>query len=182
MQPIQVTIRDMPSSQAIESHIRKKAEKLDHYYRRIQRCRVVVDVPQKHKHQGKLFRVRIDLSVPGKDLVVNHKLDEDLYVAIRDAFLAVVRQLESYVHKKRGDVKHHQGLDYGYVKRLIPGEDYGFIQSIDGNELYFSMTNTAYPSFPQLQVGDIVHFISVPASDGWQAHRVTRNNHVHELE
>ena len=180
MQPIQVTIRDMPGSLAVESHIRKKASKLDQFYHRIQSCRVVVDIPQKHKRQGKLFRVRIDLFVPGKDLVVNHKMDEDLYIAIRDAFHAAQRQLEDYASKRRGDVKHHRGLNFGYVKRLNSEEGYGFIQSSDGDEHYFSTSNAAHPSFAQLHVGDIVRFISEPANDGWQAHRVTRDNHIHE--
>lgn len=180
MQPLQVTIKDMPVSLALESHIRKKAEKLDHFYDRIQRCRVVIDVPQKHKRQGKLFRVRIDLFVPGKELVVNHKIDEDVYIAIRDAFNAVLRQLENYARKRRGEVKHHDGVNFGYIKRLFPDEGYGFIQSAEGEEHYFSLTNVTYPNFIQLKMGDIVNFISVPANDGWQAHRVTRNNHNHE--
>lgn len=180
MQSIQVTIRDMPSSQALESHIRKKAEKLDHFYHRIQRCRIVIDVPQKHKHQGRLFRVRIDLFVPGKELVVNHKLDEDVYVAIRDAFQAVLRQLENYARKRRGDVKRHDAVNFGYVKRLFVEEGYGFIQSAEGEEHYFSVTNVTHPEFSKLQVGDVVHFLSVQANDGLQAHRITRNNHSHE--
>lgn len=178
MQPIQVTIRDIPGSIALESHLRKKAAKLDHYYDKIQRCRIVIDVPQKHKHQGKLFRVHINLLVPGKELVVNHKLDEDVYVAIRDAFQAVIRQLEAYAHKRRGDVKHHEGVAVGYVDRLFPEQGYGFIQSIEGDEYYFSMTNVTHPHFAQLQVGDIVHFLSVSANEGWQAHRITRDNHT----
>lgn len=180
MQPIQVTIRDIPSSQALEDHILKKAHKLDHFYHRIQRCKIVVDMPQKHKHQGKLFRARIDLYVPGKELVVNRKLDQDVYVAIRDAFNAAIRQLECYARKRRGDVKRHSGVNFGYVKRLILDEGYGFIQAIDGDEHYFSITNVCFPNFTQLAVGDIVNFISVPANDGLQAHRVTRNNHNHD--
>ena len=179
MQSIQVTIRDMPFSHSLEDHIKKKAQKLDHFYRRIQSCKVVVDLPQKHKRQGKLFRVRIDMFVPGKELVVNHKQDEDVYVAVRDAFHALERQLESYVSKRRGDVKHHDGLNLGYVKRIYQEEGYGFIQSAEGQEHYFSLTNICYPSFEQVQIGDIVHFLSVPASDGFQAHRVTKNNHMH---
>jgi ribosomal subunit interface protein len=179
MQPIQVTIRDIPGSPALKNHLKRKAEKLDHYYHHIQRCRIVVDVPQKHKRQGKLFRVSIDLLVPGKEIVVNHKMDEDIYIAIREAFNAVLRQLESYSCKRRGDVKHHTGVSFGYIKRLYEEEGYGFIQSAEGDELYFSTTNISYPSFAQLEIGDIVNFITVPANDGIQAHRITRNSHNH---
>jgi len=68
---------------------------------------VVVEMPQRHKHQGKLHSVRIDLTVPGAELVANHTQHEDVYVAIRDAFDAMSRQLEDYARKQRGEVKTH---------------------------------------------------------------------------
>lgn len=108
MMPIQITIRDIPISHALEEHIRKKAEKLSHIYHQISSCHVVVEVPQKHKHQGKLFSVHIDINVPGKELVVNRKQDEDVYIAIRNAFLALKRQISSYARRRRGDVKGHE--------------------------------------------------------------------------
>lgn len=107
MMPIQITIRDIPGSQALEEHIRKKAEKLTQFYQQIQSCHVVVDLPQKHKHQGKLFSVHIDLGVPGKELVVDSKQNEDVYIAVRDAFNALRRQIGDYAHRRRGDVKGH---------------------------------------------------------------------------
>jgi ribosomal subunit interface protein len=105
--PLQVTFRDMPPSDAVETRIREKTEKLARHYDRIMACRVVVESPQRHKHQGKLHSVRIDLTVPGAELVANHAQDEDVYVAIRDAFDAMTRQLEDYARRQRGDVKSH---------------------------------------------------------------------------
>jgi ribosomal subunit interface protein len=183
MLPVQITVRDMPSSPALEDHLRKKAMKLNQYCPKINSCRIVIHVPQKHKHQGKLFSVSIDLTVPGKELVVNRKLDEDVYVAIRDAFQALERQLETYTRKRRGDVKLHELLMQGFVKKLFMDAGYGFIQGSDGSEYYFSPTNVSYPSFAQLQLGDIVQFIGVPQSEGMQAHRITReknNNFANE--
>src|SRR5687768_2352095 len=104
MLPVQITIRDMPFSSTLENHIRKKAEKLNQFYQRINSCKIVIHVVQKHKHQGKLFSIHIDLTVPGKEIVVNRKLNEDVYIAIRDGFHAIVRQLENYARKQRGDV------------------------------------------------------------------------------
>lgn len=173
MLPVQITVRDMPSSPALEDHIRNKVMKLTHYCQRINSCRVVIHVPQKHKHQGKLFSIHIDLTVPGKELAVNRKQDEDVYVAVRDAFHALQKQLLCYISKRKGAVKHHEEKNRGYVKRIIPHEKYGFIQGADGNEYYFSETNVCAFNFTQLQLGDIVEFIMVPAQDGWQAHHVT---------
>jgi ribosomal subunit interface protein len=107
--PLQVTFRDMAQSEAIESRIRTKVEKLQKHYDRIMGCRVVIEMPQRHKHQGKLHSVRIDLTVPGAELVANHAEDEDVYVAIRDAFGAITRQLEDFARRQRGEVKSHAG-------------------------------------------------------------------------
>lgn len=104
---VQVTMKDIPASQALENHIRLRAHKLALYTQKINSCRVVVEVPQKHKRQGKLFSVHIDVTVPGKELAVNHKQNEDIYIAVRDAFLAIERQLEKYVQKRSGHIKHH---------------------------------------------------------------------------
>ena len=178
MLPVQVTIRDMHVSPALEDHIRKKASKLNRFYDRISSCRIVVELPQKHKQQGKLFNVRIDITVPGKELVVTHKYDEDIYIAIRDAFEAIERQLEDHSHKRKGNVKTHEELVKGNIVRLMPNEGYGFIEGLDGNEYYFSLTNVRHPKFQQLLIGDYVHFIPVVFAEGRQAHHVVREkNH-----
>lgn len=174
MQPVQITIRDLPNSPALEDTIRKKADKLSHFYPKINSCRVVITLPQKHKHQGKLFCVHIDLMVPGKELVVNKHKDEDVYVAIRDAFNALQRQLESYARKRRGEVKTHELMMRGLVKRLMDGEGYGFLQGMDGNEYYFSAANVHYPTYDELQIGDSVEFFGIIANDGYQANRITK--------
>lgn len=178
MLAVQVTIRDIPNSQALENHIKERAQKLIQFYQRINSCRVVVEVPQKHKRQGKLFSVNIDLTVPGKELVVNHKQDEDVYIAIRDAFHAIERQLEKYACRRRGDIKNHDSVCRGHITRLFPLEGYGFIHGVDGNEFYFSVANVAFPHFEKLEIGDFVQFIELSAGEGLQANRVTLEKKV----
>jgi ribosomal subunit interface protein len=106
--PVQITFRDIAASEAIESHVREKAAKLEEFYPYITGCHVTLEMPHKHKHQGKECSVRIDLRVPGGELVVNRDRHEDMYVALREAFDAAKRQLEEYNRKQRGDVKHHE--------------------------------------------------------------------------
>jgi ribosomal subunit interface protein len=106
--PMQITIRDIEHSEALEAHIRDKAKKLDEFFNHIMSCRVVVEMPHKHHHQGKQFNVRIDIGVPGSEIVVNRDHAEDVYVALRDAFDVAKRQLEEYARKIRGDIKTHQ--------------------------------------------------------------------------
>ncbi len=173
MLPLEITIRDIENTEAIDAKIRKKTEKLEQLYDRITYCRVVVESPQKNKHQGKEFQVNIELDVPGKVLVVNNNShrNEDLYVAIRDSFNAMKRQLEDHVRKLRGNKKmHHQQL-MGKIVRLFP--DYGFIETFDGNEYYFHETHVVQISFSELIVGSQVRFIENDAGEGLQAHQVT---------
>ena len=42
-QPLQITFRDMPHSDALETHIRERAAKLDEFFEHIMGCRVVID-------------------------------------------------------------------------------------------------------------------------------------------
>ena len=97
--PLQVTFRDIPHSDALETHVRDKAQKLEQIFDDIISCRVVIEQPAKHHQQGKLFNVRIDLGVPGKEIVVDKQANEDAYVALRDAFDAAKRQLEDYARQ-----------------------------------------------------------------------------------
>ena len=105
--PVQITFRDIAHSEAIESHVREKVAKLEEFYPQITGCHVTLEMPHKHKHQGKQCSVRIDVRVPGGELVVNHDKHEDMYVALRDAFDAAKRQLEAYADIQSGDVKSH---------------------------------------------------------------------------
>ncbi|MHA1518003.1 MAG: HPF/RaiA family ribosome-associated protein [Alphaproteobacteria bacterium] len=111
--PLEISFRNMDPSPAVEARIREKAEKLERFQERIIRCTVVVEAPHRHHHKGKLYSVHIDISVPGKDhLIVDRAkpadhAHEDVYVAVRDAFNAAVRQLEDYTQRMRGDVKAH---------------------------------------------------------------------------
>lgn len=100
---LQITVRDMDHSPALDERIRSRVQKLERVYTPLMGCRVVAEAPHKHKHQGKHFHVRLDITVPGKEIVVNNDHHEDIYVALRDAFEAAKRQLEDYAAKRRGD-------------------------------------------------------------------------------
>ena len=94
--PLQITLRNIAKSESVEALIRKSVAKLDHYHRRIISCRVVVEIPSRHKQQGKEFVVRLDIKVPGNEIVVTHDHHEDLYAALHEAFHAAQRRLEAH--------------------------------------------------------------------------------------
>ena len=93
--PLQITLRNIAKSDAVEAAIRRRATKLNRYHRRIVSCRVVVEIPSRHKHQGKEFVVRLDIKVPGCEIVVTHDHNVDLYAALHEAFDAAQRRLEA---------------------------------------------------------------------------------------
>ena len=106
--PLKITFHDLTASEALEQEIRDKAAKLEQLYSRITNCHVTVEVPHKHKAQGKTFNVRIGMQLPGSEIAVNRDQHEDVYIALRDAFNAAERQLKDYARKQRGDTKHHE--------------------------------------------------------------------------
>jgi ribosomal subunit interface protein len=105
--PVQISFHGIKPSDSLHDDIRERAGKLDRYYPHIVGCRVVLELAGKHKRKGKLLSARIDLKVPGGEIVVTKEHDEDLQVALRDAFDAARRRLEDYGRKQRGDVKRH---------------------------------------------------------------------------
>jgi ribosomal subunit interface protein len=105
--PLEIAFKNMERSDAVEARIREKAEKkLDRFAGRITSCRVLVEAPHRHHHTGYTFDVRIDIHVPGEELVVTRESTDpahsDVYVAIRDAFDAAVRQLDGHTSRKNG--------------------------------------------------------------------------------
>ena len=177
--PLQITFRDMEPSAAVEERIREKAGKLEQYHGNIISCRVMVEAPHGHKHQGKLFQVRIDLGVPDGELVVTHAhhhkdhAHEDVYVAIRDAFDAMKRQLEVHARVRRGKVKQHEAPDGGHVISLHPEQDYGRIGTPDGRVIYFHRNSVLKDAFDKLDVGSEVRFTEESGERGPQASSVT---------
>jgi ribosomal subunit interface protein len=109
---LQITFRHMTPSPVLEERVRARVAKLETYMPRLVACHVVVDAASAHHASGGHFHVRIDLTVPGHELVVGRDADErisseDAYAAIEHAFDVAQRLLEDRVRRDRGDVKRH---------------------------------------------------------------------------
>src|SRR4030065_411975 len=168
--PIEIPLRDIPHSDAVETRIREKIEKLDRFHERVMSCRGTVESPQQRKHQGKLYSVHIDMKVPGGgELVVNRMENEDIYVAIRDAFNAAARQLEDHVRGQSGEVKSHDVRYIGRVIQMFPAQGYGFIETPDRRHVYFNRNSVAQPGFDRLEIGIRVEFVEEMGNEGPQA-------------
>jgi hypothetical protein len=108
--PIQITFRDMDPVLAIEQLIHERAGHLGRLHGRILSCRVVVEPPPR-RHRGTTpYRVKVDLSLPGEELVVTSAVDDashaDLPTAVRNAFEGMTRRLQDYVEIARVRARH----------------------------------------------------------------------------
>jgi ribosomal subunit interface protein len=105
--PLTITMRHMPPSEALETAIRRKTAKLEEFHPNVTGCHVVIEEQRRHHQQGRWFNVRLEVHLPGHEIVVNRDHDEDPYVALRDAFDAAARRVEDAARLQRGDVKQH---------------------------------------------------------------------------
>lgn len=108
MAPLQITLRHIKRSAALEAGIRRAGRRLERLYSGILGCRVVVEAPHRRQRYGRQLVVHLDLAVPGGEIVVNRNHDKDLYVALRGAFDAARRQLRDYARRQHGQVKSHR--------------------------------------------------------------------------
>jgi cold shock CspA family protein/ribosome-associated translation inhibitor RaiA len=176
----------MEHSEAIETLIRERAAKLDTFADHIMSCRVVVEPAGKHHEHGNLYEVRIDLTVPGEELVVTrepsaHTKSKDIHVALRDAFDSARRQLEDYVRRRRGSVKALETAPHARVSKLFPEDGYGFLETPDGREIYFHRDSVLHEGFDRLQLGTEVAFVEEQAKKGPQASTVRPVGRHHHL-
>lgn len=195
IQPLQISFRNMNPSVAVETRIREEVEKLESFYNLIMRCRVVVELPHKHQRKGDLYHVRIDMTVPGAEIVVKKKpslhstlrhvdtekrskryeaqaAHKDVYVVIRDAFADARRQLQDYVRRVRRQVKAHVPKATARVSKLFNDQGYGFLETPEGSEIYFDRSSVLHGAFDRLAIGSPVTFSERKGEKGPQASTV----------
>jgi cold shock CspA family protein/ribosome-associated translation inhibitor RaiA len=179
--PLQVSYHHVDPSAALEIVIRTKAAELESFYGRIIACHVGIERAGEHHRKGKgaHYRVRIELTVPGRVLVVGRdpiwtRAHEDAFLAVNEAFHAMRRQLQDYVRRMRRNVKTHEGPPHGRVVRVFREEGYGFLQSTDGREIYFNKASVLNEAFDRLEPGDEVRFAEEQGEKGPQASTVQR--------
>jgi len=166
---LQITSRSFELTDAIKAEITEKVEKLENFCDQITKCRVVVESPHRHSHDGRLYNVNIDLKIPGSEIVVKREPNEDLYVAIRDSFNAAKRRLEEYLEHLRREVKYHEETPAGKITALFADKGYGFVTKADGGEVFFHQNSVLNRDFGKLKVGMKVRFAEEMGAKGPQA-------------
>jgi cold shock CspA family protein len=80
--------------------------------------------------------------------------------------------VRDYARRRRGKTKIHEPAPLARVMKLFPLEDYGFLATHDGRELYFHKNSVLQPGFEQLEIGTQVHFVEELGDKGPQASTV----------
>lgn len=164
--PVEVSFHNVIPSEFIEAKARYHAGKLCKYFDHIMNCRITIETHH-HQHKGNIYHVTVKLGVPHEDLVVNrHPANEDVYVAMRDAFKAIQRKLKDYTAKLRGEMKSHLPQLQGRVLEIAPMSDFGLIQTNDGATFRFSSQSVIDFDFDKLEVGAKVKFNAVDSNTG----------------
>lgn len=97
--PVEITLRGIPDSSALQRYIGEEARKLDQICGRILTCRVIAQALRQPKRQGVQLAVGLAITLPGTEIAVNREHGDDVYIALRDAFEAAGLQLKDYMRR-----------------------------------------------------------------------------------
>jgi cold shock CspA family protein len=152
--------------------VRERIAELEQFHDHIVACHVRIEAPHRHSHHGKIYRVSVDIQVPGTEIAVSnaHELNhahEDIYVALRDSFDAARRRLEDAARRMDPHrVKSHPPKGHGSIARLMTEEGYGFIETPDGREFYFGRDSLTAGDWDKLTPGTSVRFTERDGENG----------------
>jgi cold shock CspA family protein/ribosome-associated translation inhibitor RaiA len=174
----ELEFQGMAAPPAVEAAVAAHVAALEARWGRITACRVVVKAPgQRHRTSG-LYEVHIRLALPdGREVNVERTppADErhaDLTFAIDDAFKHARRQLQDEVRRAQGQIKRHEAQAIGTILRVDPSGEFGFLESSDGQEIYFHRNSVLGGGFARLQVGSRVTYAEEMGDKGAQASTV----------
>lgn len=193
--PLQITFRNMESSPMVEEWVRAAAARLEIFYSQIMGCRVAVEIPHRHHRKGSTYHVRVDLTLPGGELVIKRQPNirnrvrqtggaqvkkslevgtphKNLRLAIDDAFKIAGRRLQDYARRQNGRVKTHELPPVARVSRVVAEKGYGFLVTPDEREIYFHRDSVLNRSFGRLRVGTLVNYVEEQGEKGPQASTV----------
>jgi len=171
--PLNLVVRGAELPPALEESIHERVATLERFYPRLIGCSIRVEGPGAHHRRGGPYEVRLDLSVPGAEpILVNRQSHERLERAVDNAFDVAARRLEDLLRLQRGAVKQHEEpLARARVGKFVAGEEYGFLVTEDGREVYFHR-NSVLGDFGALRVGTAVRFLEEAGEKGPQASTV----------
>lgn len=99
--------------------------------------------------------------------------EEALPELIRRTFDSARRELERVVDRQRGDVKTSaQRENEAIVEKIFREQQYGFLGTLDGQQVYFHKNSVLHKHWDNLSVGTIVRYTPELGEKGIQASTV----------
>ncbi len=177
--PPEIAFRNVNATPELKQRILDEIDKLQTVYDRIVTCRVMVEEPNP-RTSGKLYHVRLEVSVPSGQVIINRDPPEDpashdLGQAITQTFDRAWRKLRELKNQQR-ERRSTRGLPpHGRVVRLLAdegGSRYGFLHSGDGRQIYFHENALVDLDYDDLEVGMEVRYAESSGDQGPQASSV----------
>ena len=179
---LEVTYRDVEKSEAIDTLIHEKLAKLERICNYISSCHIAIEKIHDRPSHGSPYRVRLDMTVPpGHELVADvNPSERNQYVrldtVIRDAFSTAERQLKDLISRQRESEKaqtNDSAQDtMALVTKLFPEQEYGFLKTLDGEDIYFHRNSVLHGDFDRLEIGTGVRFVALEDDQGLRASTV----------
>ncbi len=174
--PLEISFHGLSRSDSIEEIIRSDVAKLERLCDRLISCHVGVKLDQHSSVSGNPFRVRVEMRIPpGHTLVVSNtsgvkEAADDLVTTVRNTFKSAHRRLQQLVEKQHGMLKSHPRQEVGgIIVKMFSKEGYGFLRSLDGEEIYFHRNSVVNDQFDRLDPGTGVSFTTELGDEGLQA-------------
>ena len=174
--PLRIEFQGMEPVEMVRQEIERYVAGLGDRFGRVTACHVVVKAPGQHHRTGGLYEINIRLALPdGKevDIARTPRADErhgDIHFAVHDAFKRARRRLQDQARRLQGQVKVHEAQPTGTVTRLE--NDFGFLETPDGRDVYFHRNSVLNGGFAQLSPGARVTFAEEMGEKGPQASTV----------
>ena len=104
---LEIAFHGIDASPSVEQRVRERVDRLEQFFGRIIRCRVVVDAPHRQHRKGNRFNIRIEIRVPGSEFTIDREPGDvnahhDVYIALRDAFDTAERKLRRWKETHSG--------------------------------------------------------------------------------
>lgn len=167
-----ISFHGFSASPTLKALVEEQIDQLERFHPRVIGCHVTVEVPHRRHRKGRVWHVKVDVSLPGDDVVITREAEvgkrhERPEAAIRDAFKDARRLLKERRSKQVGQIKVHEGQPVARVDAI--NGDHGFLTTEDGRSIYFHENSVLGGGFDQLKRGEPVAFVEEDGVEGPQA-------------
>jgi len=188
--PPEIVARNVEVTPYVDRLITRGIDKLEQVCDYIISVRIALEQEQGSHQTGNPYRMRIDVRIPDRsDVVVEHSSraqllghsplrksgakEEPLTALIRRTFESARRQLEKAVDKQRGYVKTPAQLPAeAIVEKLFREQEYGFLRTLGGEQVYFNRNSVLHKHWEHMRVGALVRYTPEMGEKGLQASTV----------